>query len=252
MLQHFPSVHGALHKNRAGGNTLPEHKGAAQRGKQRDDVANTRRSNKRLPKAASKASARLVNATFRLILSFDQVTPGSLFQVCPKKEKLGPRLLETTWSREARRSGLGLGLEPPAVRRPRLLPGDNLEQGGEAKRTRTRTSRCPLTCLAPYRWTKPARETSRGSHTSTHTPSIAFRHLPRNSAKFGYATEGVLGLYLYLRAAVHRCCHRPPKGLGSNNYDCGSSLAPKHARKHETHSPRVKKRKKKKKKRVPS
>ena len=154
MLQHFPSVHGALHKNRAGGNTLPEHKGAAQRGKQRDDVANTRRSNKRLPKAASKASARLVNATFRLILSFDQVTPGSLFQVCPKKEKLGPRLLETTWSREARRSGLGLGLEPPAVRRPRLLPGDNLEQGGEAKRTRTRTSRCPLTCLAPYRWAK--------------------------------------------------------------------------------------------------
>ena len=81
-----------------------------------------------------------------------------------------------------------------------------------------------------------------------HTPSIAFRHLPPNSVRFGYATEGVLGLYLYLRAAVHRCCHRPPKGLGSNNYDCGSSLAPKHARKHETHPPRVKKKKKEKEK----
>ena len=30
-------------------------------------------------------------------------------------------------------------------------------------------------------------------------------------------------------------------------YDCGSNLAPKHARKHETHPPRVKKKKKKKK-----
>ena len=25
-----------------------------------------------------------------------------------------------------------------------------------------------------------------------HTPSIAFRHLPPNSARFGYATEGAL------------------------------------------------------------
>ena len=29
-------------------------------------------------------------------------------------------------------------------------------------------------------------------HISTHTPSIAFRHLPPNSARFGYATEGAL------------------------------------------------------------
>ena len=27
---------------------------------------------------------------------------------------------------------------------------------------------------------------------STHTPSIAFRHIPSNSARFSYATEGVL------------------------------------------------------------
>ena len=44
---------------------------------------------------------------------------------------------------------------------------------------------------------------------------------------------------------------RPPKGLGTNNYDCRSNLAPKHARKHETHPPLVKK-KEKKKKGVPS
>ena len=33
-----------------------------------------------------------------------------------------------------------------------------------------------------------------------HTPSIAFRHFPPNSARIGYATEGAL----YLRAAVRR------------------------------------------------
>ena len=36
----------------------------------------------------------------------------------------------------------------------------------------------------------------------TRTPSIAFRHLPPNSARTGYAT------------AVHRRGQRPPKGLG--------------------------------------
>ena len=30
------------------------------------------------------------------------------------------------------------------------------------------------------------------SLTSTHTPSIAFRHLPPNSARISYATEGAL------------------------------------------------------------
>ena len=29
-------------------------------------------------------------------------------------------------------------------------------------------------------------------HHPFHTPSIAFRHLPPNSARFGYATEGAL------------------------------------------------------------
>ena len=30
------------------------------------------------------------------------------------------------------------------------------------------------------------------SHTSRHTPNTAFRHLPPNSARFDYATEGAL------------------------------------------------------------
>ena len=30
------------------------------------------------------------------------------------------------------------------------------------------------------------------THTHTHTLSIAFRHLPPNSARFSYATEGAL------------------------------------------------------------
>ena len=30
------------------------------------------------------------------------------------------------------------------------------------------------------------------SHRWAHTPSIAFRHLPPNSARFSYATEGAL------------------------------------------------------------
>ena len=43
-----------------------------------------------------------------------------------------------------------------------------------------------------------------------HTPGIAFRHLPPNSARIVNATEGAL---LYLPAAVHRRCQRPLKGL---------------------------------------
>ena len=46
-----------------------------------------------------------------------------------------------------------------------------------------------------------------------HTPSIAFRHLPPNSARFSYATEGAL---FYLRPAVQRRGQRPPKGSGTN------------------------------------
>ena len=66
-----------------------------------------------------------------------------------------------------------------------------------------------------------------------------YKRQPPNSARFSYATEGALDLYL--RAAVQRRGQRPPKGSGINN-DCISNLAPKHARKHQTNPPRVKKR----------
>ena len=51
-------------------------------------------------------------------------------------------------------------------------------------------------------------------YTRKKTPSITFQHLPPNSARFSYATEGALDLYL--RAAVHRRGQRPPKGLGTD------------------------------------
>ena len=51
-----------------------------------------------------------------------------------------------------------------------------------------------------------------GRQTVPHTPSIAFRHPPPNSARFSYATEVAL---FYLRAAVHRRGQRPPKGSGT-------------------------------------
>ena len=44
--------------------------------------------------------------------------------------------------------------------------------------------------------------------SSGHTPSIAFRHLPPNSARIVYAP--------CLRAAVNRRCRRLPKGLDTN------------------------------------
>ena len=64
------------------------------------------------------------------------------------------------------------------------------------------------------------------------------------SGTFLEILRGLLTLHwrgtLYLRAAVQRCGQCPPKGLGTNR--TGSNLAPKHARKHETHSTLVKKR----------
>ena len=47
----------------------------------------------------------------------------------------------------------------------------------------------PRSCLYRRRQRPP-----KGLYTD-HTPSIAFRHLPTNSARFGYATEGALFIY---------------------------------------------------------
>ena len=49
---------------------------------------------------------------------------------------------------------------------------------------------------------------------------------------------------LHIRAAVHRGCQRPPKGLGTN--ETGNDMTSKHARKHEARPPRLKKREKRK------
>ena len=66
-----------------------------------------------------------------------------------------------------------------------------------------------------------------------HTPSVVFRHLSSNPAGNGYATEGVLDLYL--REAVSSDGQRPPKGLHTNKTG-------EHAHKHDARPPPLKKR----------
>ena len=60
-------------------------------------------------------------------------------------------------------------------------------------------SRCPALCRVTPRCAVSGVRCSvlshfarlpRGSHSSGHTPSTAYRHLPPNSARFSYATEG--------------------------------------------------------------
>ena len=83
---------------------------------------------------------------------------------------------------------------------------------------------CPHTL---YSWLR--------SHPHPHTPSIAFRHLPPNLLQNWLRHwRGTL----CLRAAVHRCCRCSPKGLVTNK-TVGSSIASKHARRHEARPPRV-------------
>ena len=43
---------------------------------------------------------------------------------------------------------------------------------------------------------------------STHTPSTAFRHLPPNSARFSYATEGALFICALVQVFVCACARR--------------------------------------------
>ena len=68
----------------------------------------------------------------------------------------------------------------------------------KTKKTKTVTKRRPSFVSLPY---------------GPHSASIAFRHLPPNSARTGYATAWST---LYLCAAVSRRCQRPPKGVGTN------------------------------------
>ena len=84
-----------------------------------------------------------------------------------------------------------------------------------------------------------------------HAQSIVFRHLPPNSSRFGYATGGAIFISAQLSTDAVSALRKVWVLILWE--DCGSNLAPKHARKHETHPPRVKKgekrRKEKKKKR---
>ena len=63
-----------------------------------------------------------------------------------------------------------------------------------------------------------------------HTPSIAFRHLPPNSARVGYATERALFIYA-----------QPSTDAVSALRKVWVLRLWKHARKHEAHPPQVKK-----------
>ena len=74
-----------------------------------------------------------------------------------------------------------------------------------------------------------------------HTPNISSGHPPPNSVRFSYATEGVLFISAQLSSDAVSALRKVRVLI----YDCRSNLAPKHARKHETHPPRVKKKKKK-------
>ena len=62
-----------------------------------------------------------------------------------------------------------------------------------------------------------------------HTPNTVFRHLPPDSARFSYATEGALFISAQLSSDAVSALRKVPV-----------PLAPKHARKHEKHPTRVK------------
>ena len=81
--------------------------------------------------------------------------------------------------------------------------------GGERRSTQ-RISHTPSTA---FRHLPPnSGRFSYATEGALHTPTTAFRHLPPNSARFSYATEEAL----YLRAAVQRRGQHLPKGSGTN------------------------------------
>ena len=138
------------------------------------------------------------------------------------------------------RTCLGARLLPQSYQYP------NLSEGADRVAGQLRGDKeCPFSGVTKSGrvWKKVPESGARSVHW-VQTLSIAFRHLPPNSARFGYATEVPT---LYLRADAVR--QRHPKGLGTN-MTVEATKAPKHPRTHETHPPRVKK--KKKKGRVPS
>ena len=73
-------------------------------------------------------------------------------------------------------------------------------------------------------------------NTALRTPSIAFRHLPPNSARFSYATEGAL----FVSAQLSSDAVSSLRNVRVLIWLEATSVAPRHARKHEAHPPRVK------------
>ena len=75
-----------------------------------------------------------------------------------------------------------------------LLPQSYLSEGADRVGEQPRgNKKCPFSGITKSGrvWRK-VQESDARSVRSTHTPSIAFRHLPPNSARFSYATEGAL------------------------------------------------------------
>ena len=70
--------------------------------------------------------------------------------------------------------------------------------------------------------------------TSFLSPSIAFRHLPPNSAGFGYATEGSL----FVSAQLSTDAVSALRKVWVLKKKYGNNTASKHARKHEARPPR--------------
>ena len=108
-----------------------------------------------------------------------------------------------------------------------------------------------VTVYTSGRWSthQPTRYTN---HPSTQTLSTAFQHLPPSSARFSYAAEGVLFISAQLSSNAVSALRKVSSGTDKLrlcrdttacsvvSLDCGSNLAPKHARKHEAHPPQVK------------
>ena len=76
------------------------------------------------------------------------------------------------------------GMQLPECRVTRHLYCTTIYTGVVGKRSHTRPSN-PALC-----------------ETLGHTPSTAFRHLPPNSARFGYATEGAFFISAHLSSDV--------------------------------------------------
>ena len=73
----------------------------------------------------------------------------------------------------------------------------------------------------------------KNQHVTIHTPSITFQHLPPNSARFSYVTEGALFISAQLSTSVVSTLWKVWVLIWLEK--------PKHACEHEAHPPRVKK-----------